>query len=79
MPLFFFFHRNISGKRLPREGCFALGVDKVDETHRDLLMKRRMTTFSWERNHIERGTVFHRNTCHCEIYHRKSRDKRFSS
>ena len=36
---FFFFHRNISGKRLPREGCFALGVDKVDETHRDLQRK----------------------------------------
>ena len=35
----FFFHRNISGKRLPREGCFALGVDKVDETHRDLQRK----------------------------------------
>ena len=31
-----------------------------------------------EGSQIERGTVFHRNTCHCEIYHRKSRDKRFA-
>ena len=26
-----------------------------------------MKTFSWERIHIERGTVFLRDTCHREI------------
>ena len=26
---------------------------------------------------IERGTVFHRDTCHREIYQRNIRDKRF--
>ena len=73
------FQRNIPDQRLPREACFDLGRCRSGERHCDLSMKRRMKTFSWERNHIERGTVFHRNTCHCEIYHRKIRDKRFSS
>ena len=41
-------------------------------------MKRRMKTLSWERNHIERGTVFHRDTCHREIYQKNIRDKRFA-
>ena len=39
-------------------------------------MKRRMKTLSWVRNHIERGTVFHGDTCHREIHHRNIRDER---
>ena len=39
-------------------------------------MKRRMKTLSWVRNHIERDTVFHGDTCHREIHHRNIRDKR---
>ena len=29
------YQTNICDKRFPREACFALGVDKVDETHCD--------------------------------------------
>ena len=40
-------------------------------------MKRRMKTLSWRRGpQIERGTVFHRDICHSEIYQRNIRDKR---
>ena len=66
----FFFHRNISGKRLPREGCSDQG---------DVKEEKAVVTFSEEqdedilvegRPQIELVTVFHRDTCHREVHQR---------
>ena len=35
-----------------------------------------MKTLSWRKDLNERGTVFHRDTCHREINQRNIRDKR---
>ena len=59
--------RNIRDKRFPREACFDLGDVKVEnvivafreEEEEDILVE--------EGPQIERGTVFHRDTCHREI------------
>ena len=66
------FHpRNIRAKRLPREACFDLGDVKVEkdivafnaDEDEDILVE--------DGPQIERGTVFHRDTCHREIYRNK--------
>ena len=68
--------RNIRDKWFPREACFELGDVKVEnvivafreEEEEDILVE--------EGPQIERGTVFLRGTCHCEIHQRNIRDKR---
>ena len=71
--------RNFRDKRFPREACFDLGDVKVDETHHDLSMKKEEDEdiLVEEGPQIERGTVFHRDTCHREIHQRNFRDKQF--
>ena len=68
--------RNIRDKWFPREACFDLGDIKAEnvivafreEEEEDILVE--------EGPQIERGTVFLRGTCHCEILQRSIRDKR---
>ena len=87
----FFFHRNISGKRLPREGCSDQGDVKEEKAVKRVLpwaltkWTKHIVTFNEDEDEdilvedgpqIDRGTVFHRDTCHREIYQRNIRDKR---
>ena len=68
--------RNSRGKRFPREACFDLvNVEVVkdivtfnEREDEDILVE--------EGPQIERGTVFHRDACHRQIYQRNIRDKR---
>ena len=61
----------------PREACFDQGDVKEEkdivtfneENHEDILLE--------EGPQIERVTVFHTDTCQCDIYRRNNRDKRF--
>ena len=70
-----FFQRNKSDKRFPREVCFDQGDVKVEkhivtfneETDEDVLLE--------DGPQIERGTVYHRDTCQFDIYRRNNRDK----
>ena len=67
--------RNIRDKRLPLEACFHLDDVKVV---RDIVIfneEEDEDTPVEEGPQIERGTVFHRDTCHREFHQRNSRDK----
>ena len=75
--------RNIRDKRSPREACFELGGVKVEKDivtfENDIVTvceKEDEDTFVAEGLQIERGTVFHKDTCHCEIYPRNIVTKR---
>ena len=59
-----------------REACFDLGDAEVEKDIVTVNEEEDEDTLV-ERNHIERGTVFHRDTCHREIHQRNIRDKRF--
>ena len=69
-------HRNIRDKRLPREACFDLGDVKVENHIVALYEEEDEDTLVEEGPQIERGTVFHRDTCLREIYSRNICDKR---
>ena len=60
--------RNIRDKRFPREACFDLGDDKVENVIVTLCEEEDEDTLVEEGPQIERGTVFLKDTCHREIY-----------
>ena len=70
------YQRNIRDKRFPREACFDLGDVEVEKDIVILTEEEDEDTLVEEGPQIERGTVFLRDTCHCEIYQRNIRDKR---
>ena len=61
-----------------REAFFDLGDVKVENVIVTFHEEEDEHTLVEEGPQIERGTVFHRDTCHREIYSRNSRDKRFA-
>ena len=71
--------RNIRDKRLPREACFDQGVVKVGKDIVTFNEEEDGNTLVEEVPQIERGTVFHRDTCHREIHDKNIRDKRLPS
>ena len=71
------YQRNIRDKRLPREACFDQGDVKVEKDIMIFNEEEDEDTLVEEGPQIERGTVFHRDTCHREIHQRNIRDKRF--
>ena len=73
---FFFFHRNISDKRLPREGCSDQGDVKEEKAVVTFSEEQDEDTLVAEGHQIGRGTVFLRDTCHREVHQRNIRDKR---
>ena len=70
------YQRNSRGKRFPREAC----LDLVDvEVVKDIVTfneREDEDILVEEGPQIERGTVFHRDACHRQIYQRNIRDKR---
>ena len=70
------FPRNIVTKRLPREACFDQGDCQVEKDVVTLSGEEDEDTLVEEGPQVERGTVFLRDTCHREIYHTNSGDKR---
>ena len=63
----FFFHRNISDKRLPREGCSDQGNVKEEKAVVTFSEEQDEDTLVEERPQIELVTVFLRDTCQREI------------
>ena len=72
-----FTRRNIRDKRIPREAFFDLGDVKVENVIVTFNEEKDEDTLVEEGPQIERGTVFHRDTCQREIHSRNIRDKRF--
>ena len=70
------YQRNIRDKRIPREAFFDLGDVKVENVIVTFNEKKEEYTLVEEGPQIERGTVFHRDTCQREIYSRNICDKR---
>ena len=68
--------RNIRDKRIPREAFFDLGDVKVENVIVTFNEEKDEYTLVEEGPQIERGTVFHRDTCQREIYSRNICDKR---
>ena len=71
--------RNFRDQRLPREACFDQGVVKVGKDIVTFNEEEDGNTLVEEVPQIERGTVFHRDTCHREIHDKNIRDKRLPS
>ena len=69
-PATFFFHRNISDKRLPREGCSDQGNVKEEKPVVTFSEEQDEDTLVAEAHQIGRGTVFLRDTCQREIHQR---------
>ena len=67
--------RNIVTKRLPREACLDLGDVKVVKTVVTFREEEDEDTLVEKGHQIGRGTVFLRDTCHCEAHPRSIRDK----
>ena len=67
---FFFFHRNISDKRLPREGCSDQGNVKEEKPVVTFSEEEDEDTLVAEGHQTGRGTVFLRDTCQREIHQR---------
>ena len=72
----FFFHINISDKRLPREGCSDQGNVKEEKAVVTFSEEQDEDTLVAEGHQIGRGTVLHRDTCHREMHQRNICDKR---
>ena len=70
------FQRSSRDKRFPREACFEFGDVKVENVIVAFREEEEEDTLVEEGPQIERGTVFHRDTCHREIHQRNIRDKR---
>ena len=68
--VFFFFHRNIGDKRLPREGCSDQGNVKEEKPVVTFSEEQDEDTLVAEGHQIGRGTVFLRDTCQREIHQR---------
>ena len=73
------YQRNSRDKRFPREACFEQGVVKVENVIVTFNEEEDGNTLVEEVPQIERGTVFHRDTCHREIHDKNIRDKRLPS
>ena len=69
--------RNFRDQRLPREACFDLVDVEVEKDIVTFNEREDEHILVEEGPQIERGTVFHRDACHREIYQRNFRDKRF--
>ena len=65
------YQRNSRDKRFPREACFDLGDVKVEKDIVTFNEREDEDILVEEGPQIERGTVFHRDTCHCEIHPKK--------
>ena len=70
------YKRNIRDQRIPREAFFDLGDVKVENVIVTFNEEKDEYTLVEEGPQIERGTVFHRDTRHCEAHPRSIRDKR---
>ena len=73
------YQRNSRDKRFPHEACFEQGVVKVENVIVTFNEEEDGNTLVEEVPQIERGTVFHRDTCHREIHDKNFRDKRLPS
>ena len=62
------YQRNSRDKRFPREACFEQGVVKVENVIVAFREEEDGNTLVEEVPQIERGTVFHRDTCDREIH-----------
>ena len=72
-----FWYRNIRDKRIPREAFFDLGDVKVENVIVTFNEEKDEYTLVEEGPQIERGTMFHRDTCQREVHSRNICDKRF--
>ena len=70
------YSRNIRDKRIPREAFFDLGDVKVENVIVTFNEEEDEDTLVEEGLQIERGTVFHKDTCQREVHQRNICDKR---
>ena len=68
--------RNSEDKRLPCEVCFDQDDAEVEKNIVTFNEEEDEESLVEEGPQIERGTVFHRDKCHREIYPRNIRDQR---